>query len=196
MIKLFRNIRKNLLAERKTTKYFKYAIGEIILVVIGILIALSINNWNEIRKGEMNVKNIHKVVKEDLKTDIATIDNLIRSEKTRDSIVSKILCREITKEDYKRCANCRRIILGYPEVDLEYRGLNLLKNNSNKINNESDSLSSTILNFYNGINKEIESVQVILEEDQKTNFFHFKNNMSWFSETYCPAYLRFWFDAN
>jgi hypothetical protein len=49
MIKLFRNIRKNLLAEGKTTKYLKYAIGEIILVVIGILIALSINNWNENR---------------------------------------------------------------------------------------------------------------------------------------------------
>jgi len=46
MIKLFRNIRQNLLNEGKTTKYFKYAIGEIILVVIGILIALSINNWN------------------------------------------------------------------------------------------------------------------------------------------------------
>ncbi len=45
MIKLFRNIRQNLLNEGKTTKYFKYAIGEIILVVIGILIALSINNW-------------------------------------------------------------------------------------------------------------------------------------------------------
>ncbi|WP_334114094.1 hypothetical protein [Paucihalobacter sp.] len=39
MIKLFRNIRKNLLNEGKTTKYFKYAIGEIVLVVIGILFA-------------------------------------------------------------------------------------------------------------------------------------------------------------
>ncbi|MDP5231420.1 MAG: DUF6090 family protein [Cellulophaga sp.] len=46
MIKLFRNIRQNLLSEGKTSKYFKYAIGEIVLVVIGILIALQINNWN------------------------------------------------------------------------------------------------------------------------------------------------------
>jgi len=50
MIKFFRKIRQNLLMENKTGKYFKYAIGEIILVVIGILIALSINNWNENRK--------------------------------------------------------------------------------------------------------------------------------------------------
>ncbi|MBK8633970.1 MAG: hypothetical protein IPN72_10580 [Saprospiraceae bacterium] len=47
MIKLFRNIRQSLLAEGKTSKYLKYAIGEIILVVIGILIALSINTWNK-----------------------------------------------------------------------------------------------------------------------------------------------------
>jgi len=47
MIKLFRNIRQKLVAEGKTTNYLKYAIGEIVLVVIGILIALQINNWNE-----------------------------------------------------------------------------------------------------------------------------------------------------
>ena len=52
MIKFFRKIRQNILSEGKTGKYFKYAIGEIILVVIGILIALSINNWNEDRKAE------------------------------------------------------------------------------------------------------------------------------------------------
>ena len=50
MIKFFRKIRQNLLMENKTGKYFKYAVGEIVLVVVGILIALSINNWNEKRK--------------------------------------------------------------------------------------------------------------------------------------------------
>jgi len=46
MLKFYRKIRQNLLSEGKTGKYLKYAIGEIVLVVIGILIALSINNWN------------------------------------------------------------------------------------------------------------------------------------------------------
>tara|TARA_B110000902_G_scaffold186472_2_gene211077 strand:+ start:2030 stop:2242 length:213 start_codon:yes stop_codon:yes gene_type:complete len=58
MIKLFRKIRYNLMEKNKTGKYFKYAIGEIVLVVIGIIIALQINNWNENRtklKEEQNI---------------------------------------------------------------------------------------------------------------------------------------------
>jgi hypothetical protein len=58
MIKFFRRIRQNLLMENKTGKYFKYAIGEIILVVIGILIALQINNWNEGNKQQLRTENL------------------------------------------------------------------------------------------------------------------------------------------
>ncbi|WP_425287337.1 DUF6090 family protein [Lutimonas vermicola] len=50
MIKFFRKIRQKTLTENKFSKYLLYAIGEIILVVIGILIALQINNYNELNK--------------------------------------------------------------------------------------------------------------------------------------------------
>ncbi len=56
MIKFFRTIRKRLLTEGKTVNYLKYAIGEIVLVVIGILIALQINNWNEEQKAAKKEK--------------------------------------------------------------------------------------------------------------------------------------------
>ena len=56
MIKFFRHIRKSLLEKNLMGKYFKYAVGEIILVVIGILIALQFNNWNEARKARIEEK--------------------------------------------------------------------------------------------------------------------------------------------
>ena len=49
MIKFFRKIRYNLMEQNKTGKYLKYAIGEIILVMVGILLALQVNNWNDRR---------------------------------------------------------------------------------------------------------------------------------------------------
>lgn len=50
MLRFFRSIRRGLIKEGKTSKYFKYAIGEFVLEVLGILTALQINNWSERRK--------------------------------------------------------------------------------------------------------------------------------------------------
>ena len=68
MIKFFRRIRQQLLTENKFSNYLLYAIGEIILVVIGILIALAINNWNENRK----LRNQEIIYLNNLKNDINT----------------------------------------------------------------------------------------------------------------------------
>ena len=78
MIKFFRKIRQNLLMENKTGKYLKYAIGEIVLVVIGILIALQINNWNENRKDN----NEEIAILENLDK------NLILAKKQSESLIS------------------------------------------------------------------------------------------------------------
>ena len=98
MIKFFRKIRYNLMEtppERadsvrtggKTGKYFKYAIGEIVLVVIGILIALQINNWNETRKDNNSKLKIIEYLILDLKKDIHHFkDDGIRNQKSIDFI--------------------------------------------------------------------------------------------------------------
>ncbi|WP_411767609.1 DUF6090 family protein [Winogradskyella sp. A3E31] len=67
MIKFFRKIRQKLLTENKFSKYLFYAIGEIVLVVIGILIALQINNWNENRKQQIKLQQIYHEILADLK---------------------------------------------------------------------------------------------------------------------------------
>jgi hypothetical protein len=76
MIKLFRNIRKNLLNEGKTSKYFKYAIGEIVLVVIGILIALQVSNWNQNRIKIAQEHDDLENLKEELQNNIVEFTSL------------------------------------------------------------------------------------------------------------------------
>jgi len=77
MIKFFRKIRQNLLTENKFSKYLIYAIGEIVLVVIGILIALSINNWNEERKKNIQGKEYETEIYNDLKKDVFRINGIL-----------------------------------------------------------------------------------------------------------------------
>ncbi len=91
MIKFFRKIRQKLLSENKFSKYLIYAIGEIILVVIGILIALGINNWNQnIQKNEQE-KVYYCKIKEDLETDKNNIKASIESLNERKSTAKRVL---------------------------------------------------------------------------------------------------------
>ncbi len=92
MIKFFRTIRKSLIMETgKTGRYFKYAIGEIVLVVIGILIALSINNWNENRitsnKETTILTNIHKEFTENK----IQLENIVIAHKIERTNTAKII---------------------------------------------------------------------------------------------------------
>jgi len=80
MIKFFRHIRQSLIMENKTSKYLKYAIGEIILVVIGILIALQINNWNETRKDRLKEKELETALLSDFQETKTRLQETIKKQ--------------------------------------------------------------------------------------------------------------------
>jgi len=77
MILFLRKIREKLISENKIGRYLKYALGEIILVVIGILIALSINNWNQQRMVKQEAVNYYKNIKRQLLEDTEIIKSNI-----------------------------------------------------------------------------------------------------------------------
>ena len=77
MIKIFRHIRKRMLTENKTSKYLLYAIGEIVLVVIGILIALQINNWNEGRKDRIQEQVLLEQLHKEFNSNLVQLDEKI-----------------------------------------------------------------------------------------------------------------------
>lgn len=94
MIKFFRRIRQRLLQENQFSKYLLYAIGEIILVVIGILIALQVNNWNESRKNAIVRKNYSISLISDFKKDSLDLNSLIVRLKS-DSTVFDVIQKRI-----------------------------------------------------------------------------------------------------
>jgi len=91
MIPFFRKIRKKLADDNRPLKYMRYAIGEIVLVVIGILIALQINTWNENRKLEDIKQNYYQQLISDLETDINYAKNGISYLDTANTKYNKYL---------------------------------------------------------------------------------------------------------
>lgn len=77
MIKFFRKIRQQMLRENKFTKYLIYAVGEIVLVVIGILIALNINNWNQEQNKKAKRQELLIGMTKDLSQDISSHQRMI-----------------------------------------------------------------------------------------------------------------------
>jgi hypothetical protein len=104
MLKFFRKIRQNLLNEGKTTKYFKYAIGEIVLVVIGILIALQINNWNEKRKANIFEQEILLLIDHNLEIDSQSIALELNKTKQAVQLTNRLL-EKVTQKEYTDSLN-------------------------------------------------------------------------------------------
>ena len=102
MIKFFKKIRQNLLTEGKTGKYFKYAFGEILLVVVGILIALQINLKSQEKTNQNNIESILKSVFVNLENDIThPINTYIDGLNIKDSIGNLILSKTVSLDDYE-----------------------------------------------------------------------------------------------
>ena len=102
MIHFFRKIRHDLIANNKPLKYIRYAIGEIVLVVIGILIALGINNWNQESKDSKLGKEYLTRIHRDLVQDTTNFRDIIKSnENLRNDIKDMlvILYQEVNKKE-------------------------------------------------------------------------------------------------
>ena len=139
MIKFFRKIRQNLLMENKSGKYFKYAIGEIALVVIGILIALQINNWNENRKERLLERKVLneiiidlEISKADLENDINNLKRTnVQAERLKDNLIEKEGIYNSIKRDMRRTSRSSQFsprTIGYE--NLKSIGISLISNDS------------------------------------------------------------------
>jgi len=165
----------------KTTKYFKYAIGEIVLVVIGILIALSINNWNQQKNNEAKITSILKEIQSDIVTDLKASNMIFDYHVLTDSIAKSFLNNRYTAEDVRKPRFYR---IGY-----NYRDFKIVTNGF-------DNLKGTIDNVpekYAVLLPEIKDLYVTLKTDinvanNKIRNTVYKNvdaqsDLSWFEES-------------
>ena len=171
-----------MLTENKFSKYLIYAIGEIALVMIGILLALQVSNWNEQRTLKSKITSIYAIVKSDLELDIGMIDEVITVMSPEESVLKRIMDGDMTLEDYQNCDECEFVVGGFPDIILKSRGLTLLEDNSTLFDIEKDSLFIRVNEFYSYFITEIAVDMEEIDIDFSDNFAYWKTNKTWFPD--------------
>ena len=164
MIRFFRSLRQKFIEEDKVRKYIIYAVGEILLVVIGILIALQVNNWNEQRMLENSARSHLRVLENNLNEDLEQLtvihDNLQETLRSTKSMMQRFQGQKAPADS---------ILYEMIQVLFEYsfepndNGVNILIS-SGELGVLSDSLQAQINRYYN-------TVEGIQERDLISNTF-------------------------
>lgn len=156
IMKFFRRIRQELLSEGQTVKYLRYALGEIVLVVLGILIALQINNWNQARKDNAVLKEYLVKIKSHTHEDMRMLDTISKYRSQLAELCKKARIRILDKteqEDLMLFMTC-----GLAFADYYFKpntgGYEALKSSRyfGKINN---TLLDSLLTKYHGLVRDI-----------------------------------------
>lgn len=183
MIKFFRKIRQQLLSENKFSKYLLYAIGEVFLVIIGILIALNLNQRSEQRKIEIKIDTIFKNVLEELSKNIENSNALSKFYQTKDTVFNLVLNDKLTYNDYAnpKIEGIFSTTTLYGTVTLNRHAYNNLILNMDDINIKYNDIVSE-LNVLHTVNKNIvDDFSELTKNMVNNNLLERSEKFEWYS---------------
>jgi Family of unknown function (DUF6090) len=152
MINIFRKVRKELASENKVMAYLRYAIGEILLVVVGILIALQVNNWNELRKNKSWERRFLTDITTELKSNLNELQDVYKIQKRKLDASFLILKLIQTKDsnNKSRIDSLFALTQSTNKTFFPTTGVYDAALSSGKIEDlENDELKYSIMNLYN-----------------------------------------------
>ncbi|TDQ32178.1 hypothetical protein CLV82_0001 [Zeaxanthinibacter enoshimensis] len=163
------------MTENKFSKYLVYAVGEIVLVVIGILIALQINNLNEERKSQKRLANFLIEIQNNLSSDITKANYIIDKFIEEDSILRNITLNKVNLTQEKHTENRRSftLIFEFENFRLKTKGFDGLVNNIDYIPDEYTEVMTLLNDIYIEKNNEL----VTLNQRVQTNTYGNRDNL-------------------
>lgn len=180
---LFRKIRQKLAAENKAAKYMRYAIGEIMLVVIGILIALQINIWNDRRVKKTEISKVYVSIMEEMENDILLLDDYLPIFNWKNATLKKIVREDISMEEWTNNDSLFRSFYSFPDFEISKQRFELLKNKI-ATDDKTKSLNKRISDFYHkhAVNLNMKSKEASISFNR--NISYWEENEEWLSNAY------------
>lgn len=182
MLKFFGKIRQKLLAENRFGRYLSYAIGEIILVVIGILIAVQLNNLNQKRISDAQIEKLLDKVEEDLIHNVKLTNEIINYYHIHDSLSRIVIGGKLTMDDYYSNRSLGNLIL-------QFQIMNIITENIDKLLELEESVPSRYAQVIIAA-KELrrtssydENTWIAVRDQRYKNIEFLASNFLWFAKT-------------
>ncbi len=164
-------------------KYIAYAIGEILLIVIGINVALHFENINQDEQIQEELYKVYDIISHDLVLDTTNMGNRIKRLEEDQWISEAVLTKKMTAEILDSCYTCHYPALFTTNLIFYDRGFKLLKNNAEFNSLKNDSLNGAIMEYYDYVKGRVENItQKQIREDANFNINHWKINYTWFHD--------------
>ncbi|MEO0777841.1 MAG: hypothetical protein AAF146_14835 [Bacteroidota bacterium] len=166
-------------------KYLLYVIGEIILVVIGILIALRINNANEQAKNEARIQNILVQVQTELQTNIEVSIEIMESLMEKDALIQRVMSGRHQREDYlDNDNNIRNLVTDYEIFNIQEEAFRNLLAESKQLSSKYNAVMLNLRDLYIPKKNWIENADAEVQRIVLRYWDWEINNTDWFSEKY------------
>ncbi|MBB6324469.1 hypothetical protein FHS59_000084 [Algoriphagus iocasae] len=193
---MFRKIKHKLLTNGRIKNYLKYALGEVLLIVIGILIAVSINNWNRNRAETEIKKGIFHILLNDIQIDLKEVKQILDYYEDKRSTFEKVIADTLSQKEILECNHCRYLITGRRLLTINTRGFQQLNRSINTGEFKSDSLTFDVVNFYTTLDDEVEKLNSLINEDIIENLKHWRDTYPWYASSSIgelkeEAYVRY-----
>ena len=163
-------------------RYMRYAIGEIVLVVIGILIALQINNWNEERKDKERMSRLLENVQKELLINIKEADEETTNYRHKDSLIYKVLNKKVTYDDYKSNDELSFIIYNRKSINIIDGAFKNLIDFDGEIPKDLDSIILKLKGVYGPEKEGVLTDNKRVEDMVNANLKDIEKNKKWFAD--------------
>ena len=181
MLKFFRRIQRKLLNEENLKKYLIYVFGEIFLVVIGILIALQVNNWNEKRKNKQEVEILINLLEKELVENIRIDSRNIDFGYRKDSLINLVLSEKVTRQMYYEDGELRNLILNFFPGGPNYEALEKILIREENFPKYLEILLPMLKEYKKRIDEYNTGQGPIITNLVEDNYLYLINNYPWFS---------------
>lgn len=178
---LSKKIRKDLIKSKDMKNYLKYAFGEILLVVIGILIALYIKGLYAENLQNEQIDKVGTQIIEDLRSDTAFVSALANYYGPREKYYLQVIGDSLTAEDHKDCSNCGTLVTSFQPITQNTNGYAMLKNFEVDLKTSRDSLIHTTRLFYTQTMPMMRLWSDMVKNDVTDNLNDWRDTKPWYA---------------